>query len=45
MAQQVREDGRMDTVAVFIDGSNFYNKLKELGIRHTPTFDYRGLAE
>lgn len=35
----------MDTVAVFIDGSNFYNKLKDLGIRHTPSFDYRGLAE
>ncbi len=27
------EGGRMDKVAVFIDGSNFYNKLKELGIR------------
>ena len=35
----------MDTVAVFIDGSNFYNKLKELGVRHTPNFNYRGLAE
>ena len=27
----------MDAVAIFIDGSNFYNKLKELGIRHTRT--------
>lgn len=35
----------MDTVAVFIDGSDFYNKIKELGIRHTSNFDYRGLAE
>lgn len=35
----------MDRVAVFIDGSNFYNKLKDIGIRHTPKFDYRGLAE
>jgi len=35
----------MDRVAVFIDGSNFYNKLKDVGIRHTPKFDYRGLAE
>jgi hypothetical protein len=35
----------MDTVAVFIDGSNLYNKLKDLGIRHTPNFNYRGLAE
>jgi uncharacterized LabA/DUF88 family protein len=35
----------MDTVAVFVDGSNFYNKLKELSIRHTPNFNYRGLAE
>ena len=35
----------MDKVAVFIDGSNFYNKLKDLSIRHTANFDYRGLAE
>ena len=35
----------MERVAVFIDGSNFYNKLKDVGIRHTPKFDYRGLAE
>lgn len=35
----------MDTVAVFIDGSNLYNKLKDLGMRHTPNFNYRGLAE
>lgn len=35
----------MDRVAVFIDGSNFYNKLKELRIRNTPNFNYRGLAE
>src|SRR6266487_2399080 len=39
------KDERMDRVAVFIDGSNFYNKLKDLGIRNTPKFDYRGLAE
>jgi uncharacterized LabA/DUF88 family protein len=35
----------MDRVAVFIDGSNFYNKLKDLGIRNTSKFNYRGLAE
>ena len=35
----------MDRVAVFIDGSNFYNKLKDVSVRHTPKFDYRGLAE
>ena len=35
----------MDTVAVFIDGSNFYYKVKDLGIRHLASFDYRGLAE
>ena len=35
----------METVAVFIDGSNFYYKVKDLGIRHLASFDYRGLAE
>ena len=35
----------MDTVAVFIDGSNFYYEVKDLGIRHLASFDYRGLAE
>lgn len=35
----------MERVAVFIDGSNFYNKLKEIDVRHYPTFNYRGLAE
>jgi hypothetical protein len=39
------KDERMDRVAVFIDGSNFYNKLKDLGIRNTANFNYRGLAE
>ncbi len=28
-----RKDRGMDKVAVFIDGSNFYNKLKDLSIR------------
>ena len=37
--------GGMGTVAVFIDGSNFYYKVKDLGIRHLASFDYRGLAE
>lgn len=27
-------------IAVFIDGSNFYSKLKELKIKHTSQFDY-----
>jgi len=35
----------MTNAAVFIDGSNFYNRLKDLGIRNTAQFDYRGLAE
>jgi hypothetical protein len=35
----------MTNAALFIDGSNFYNRLKDLGIRNTAQFDYRGLAE
>lgn len=29
-------------IAVFIDGSNFYSKLKELKIKHTSQFNYKG---
>jgi len=32
-------------IAVFIDGSNFYGKLKELNIRHTSKFDFLGLVQ
>lgn len=32
-------------VAVFIDGGNFYHKLKELNIKNISRFDYRQLAE
>ncbi|MEK7624867.1 MAG: NYN domain-containing protein [Patescibacteria group bacterium] len=32
-------------VAVFIDGGNFYFKLKELGIKNISHFGYRQLAE
>ena len=39
------KDRRMSNAALFIDGSNFYNRLKDLGIRNTAQFDYRGLAE
>lgn len=35
----------MTSAALFIDGSNFYNRLKELHISHLSQFDYRGLAE
>lgn len=39
----------MDTskprVAVFIDGGNFYHKLKELNIKNKSQFGYRQLAE
>jgi uncharacterized LabA/DUF88 family protein len=35
----------MDRVAVFIDRSNFYHRLKDLGIFDTARFNYRGLAE
>ena len=34
-----------ERVAVFVDGSNFYRKLKEVGVHHTPHFRYRELAE
>lgn len=32
-------------VAVYIDGSNLYFKLKELGLSELNTFNYRGLAD
>ncbi|OGF23662.1 hypothetical protein A3H66_02795 [Candidatus Falkowbacteria bacterium RIFCSPLOWO2_02_FULL_45_21] len=32
-------------VAVFIDGSNLYHKLKEIKIENTLDFDYKGLAD
>ena len=32
-------------VAVFIDGSNFYGKLKELNIKHTSKFDFLGFVK
>lgn len=31
-------------IAVFIDGSNFYSKLKELDIKQTSRFDYNGFV-
>lgn len=34
-----------ERVAVYIDGSNLYFKLKNLSISHTSQFNYRGLAE
>lgn len=30
---------------IFIDGSNFYFKMKSLGIKNLLTYDYRGLCE
>jgi uncharacterized LabA/DUF88 family protein len=38
-------DQQIERLAVFIDGSNFFNKLKELNVRHSARFDYRGLIE
>lgn len=32
-------------VAIYIDGSNLYHKLKGLGIRRTSEFNYRGLCD
>ena len=32
-------------VAVFIDGSNFYFKLKTLGFQHLSQFQYRNFVE
>ncbi len=36
-----------DKIAVFIDGSNFFYKLRdsEIGIKNIGQFDYRGLAK
>ena len=34
-----------EKVAVFIDGSNLYYKLKDLEIQHTTEFNYLGLAK
>ena len=31
-------------IAVFIDGSNFYSKLKELNIKHTGKFDFHSFV-
>lgn len=31
-------------IAIFIDGSNFYHKLKELEIKHTSEFNYAGFC-
>ena len=31
-------------VAVFIDGGNFYHKLKEINIKNTSRFGYRQLS-
>lgn len=32
-------------VAIFIDGSNFFHKLKELGLVNLTKFNYKGLAD
>jgi len=32
-------------IAVFIDGSNFYSKLKELGVKHSSQFNYWGFIQ
>ena len=34
-----------ERVAVFIDGSNLYYKLKDLAIKHTTEFNYLGLCQ
>ena len=32
-------------VAIFIDGSNFFHKLRELGLVNLTKFNYKGLAD
>ena len=32
-------------VAVYIDGSNLYHKLKDLKIKNTTNFNYKGLSD
>jgi uncharacterized LabA/DUF88 family protein len=34
-----------ERIAVYIDGSNLYHKLKDLGVEHTTDFDYFGLCQ
>lgn len=36
--------GSTERIAVFIDGSNLYYKLKSLGIKRTRSFDFHGFA-
>lgn len=35
----------MEKITIFVDGSNLFNRLKELGIAHLLNFDYSAFAE
>jgi hypothetical protein len=41
----MREKIAQEKVKVFIDGSNLYFRLKELGIKNKSKFNFRGLAK
>ena len=38
-------EGQKRRVAICIDGSNFYFKIKSLGVRNLRKYDYRGLCD
>lgn len=38
-------ENKIEKVAIYIDGSNLYYKLKDLKIENTTEFNYRGLSE
>lgn len=41
----MKSDLKLNRVAIFIDGSNLYHKLKEINIQNTINFDYFGLCQ
>ncbi|HNV97084.1 MAG TPA: NYN domain-containing protein [bacterium] len=41
----MKSDLKLNRVAIFIDGSNLYHKLKEINIQNTINFDYFGLCK
>lgn len=45
MNKNIDPKNEKQRVAVFIDGSNFYYKLKSLSIRNITYFDYSGLSQ
>jgi uncharacterized LabA/DUF88 family protein len=45
MKQNINPENKKQRVGVFIDGSNFYYKLKSLSTKNITYFDYGGLSQ